>query len=874
MYALQALPADFPADPAIMPVFNLPELPPLPLDAQRKDIEKALLLPRFLLEAAPGTGKSTRVPLWALQHFPGRIMLLEPRRVAARMLAEHLARLMHTAVGGLVGLVMRKMTKVSQDTRLFVITEGVLTRMLCDDPSLEHVSCVLFDEFHERHLTSDTGLALALRSQELFRPDLCVGILSATMDAETLSTALKAPVIRAGRPGYPVRTEYCPPKAASLAEYIRILPAHMAQVIAGIMQKEEGSLLAFLPGEREILRTSEALAGLLPSDCDIFPLYGRLTGKEQALALAPCKNGRRKAVLATDIAESSLTIEGIRIVADSGLNRRLHYDPRRMSSRLVTRRIPLSSADQRRGRAGRTEPGICVRLWSRATEEAMLPHALPEILEADLSQLVLDLAIWGEKANDLPFVTQPAAGTLEAAESVLKNLGALDRNGSITKHGEAMAQLGLSPRTASILLDAEESDLFLAAIVCAYLDDRQGRPQGQDLAYLLGSFAAKASKKEKDDLLDQAGYLLARMGRCRKGLSLPDRNTLSLNCLSSIEGHALGRLLLPGFADKIAMRTAAARDGDFSAGLMRSGTGILIPQGSDRFVLALESTLADTGRSQAGSGAAASARAALFCPVAEDDVFSHLSDHISEHRLIRISDSGQASVLLQRSLDALVLSENTVPVKKDDREEITKELCAFVLKKGLNCLPFSENLTGWLARVTFVARQCGSPWPVLDRAALLAGWEQWLPEVLADCSDIGSIPPDTLSAVLHGLLPWQCQAKLNDLAPLIWTAPSGRSCSIHYEEETPYAEAKLQECFGLAKTPLLAGSIALALHLLSPSGRILAVTSDPGTFWREVYPSVRSEMRGRYPRHPWPEDPLAALPTALSNKALRSRGLL
>ncbi len=857
-----------------MPQFHLPELAPLPLDAKRTDIEKAFCLPRFLLEAKPGTGKSTRVPLWALEHFSGRILLLEPRRAAARMLAEHLASLLHTSVGGLVGLVMRRMTKISKDTRLFVITEGVLTRMLCDDPSLENADCVLFDEFHERHLTSDTGLALALRSQELFRPDLVLGILSATMDTASLSAFLKAPVISTGTTGFPVRTIYCPPRAGTLADCIRILPEHMAQVIARCMQQEKGSLLAFLPGEREILRTKEALAPLLPADCDILPLYGRLPGREQALALSPCKNGRRKAVLATDIAESSLTIEGIRIVCDSGLHKRIHYDPKRLSSRLVTRRIPLSSADQRRGRAGRTEPGLCVRLWSEASEAGMLPHALPEILEADLSPLVLDLALWGEEAKALPFVTKPPCGTLEAAANLLKNLGALDRDGRITKHGQDMAGLGLSPRTASILLGAEEKDLALAALVCAFLEEQQKWKNGQNLADLLISFAAGATKKEKEALTDQAAYLLMRLARHRKDCLVPDRNDLSCNCLSNVRSHDLGRLLLKGYADKLVLLTGVAKDDGLSAGIMRSGTGILMPQGQDRFVLALESTLADTGRAQAGSSSLASAKAALFCPVAEDDVLSVLSDHIEEQRRIRISDQGQASVFLQRTLDALVLSGKNVPAEKGDSEGIKEALCAFVLKKGLDCLPFTETLAGWLARVTFAARQCGSPWPLLDRASLLAGWESWLPELLDGCSDTGALSPDALSSVLHNLVPWQCQAKLNSLAPSCWTAPSGRSCPIHYEEETPFAEAKLQECFGLAKTPLLAGNIPLALHLLSPSGRILAVTSDPGTFWREVYPSVRSEMRGRYPRHPWPEDPLAALPTALSNKALRNKGLL
>lgn len=866
-----------------MSSFHLPTLPPLPIDSLKADCIRAFALPCFLVQASPGTGKSTRIPLWALAHFEKRILLLEPRRVAARMLAEHLASLLHSKVGGLVGLIMRRETKISSASRLIVVTEGVLTRMICDDPALEDVSCILFDEFHERHLASDTGLALSLRAQSLLRSDLVLGILSATLETEALAAKLQAPVISRDLKSFPVETFYLPPKdAPRTADAVRCMPRHMAQVTAGILKKEGGSLLAFLPGQGEIARTAEELAPLLPPDCDLFPLYGRLPKQKQLEALAPSPAGRRKVVLATDVAETSLTIEGVRIIVDSGLQKRMHYDPRRQSSRLVTGLIPLSSAEQRRGRAGRTEPGICLRLWSKAKEAEMLPHALPEICEAELSPLVLDLALWGEKAKDLPFVTQPPEGSLAASAKTLTSLGALDAQGSITSLGRQMAAMGLSPRTAAVLLAADDAHLPLAALICAFLEEPFSLGGSKDLACVLESLAKNADKRQLCALLSQAEYLLAR---CRKMRSQPDKaqaektqkdpQPLRASLLQNLDPALCGRLLLPGYADRLACCTGPAQDGVHAAGILRQGTGILLPKGTPRFVLALESILADTGRMQGNAvQKQASAALSLGCPVEEDDVLSCLSRHITEQRSVEMQESGQAAVCIRTTLDAFVLKEDRVQPAAEDADHVQSALCAYIVKKELSCLPFSQSLKSWLARVSFLAGTIGSPWPMLDKKHLLEAWEDWLPDLAAGCPAVSGITADSVSCALHNLLPWQCQGKLDELAPAFWTAPSGRKLPVHYEEAAPFAELKLQECFGLKETPLLAGSIPLALHLLSPSGAVLASSADLAYFWQHVYPSVRSEMRGRYPRHPWPEDPLKALPTALTNRALRTKGLL
>lgn len=856
-----------------LPDFStLPPLPPLPIDSLHNDIACALQKPAFLLQAPPGTGKSTRVPLWALEETNGRVLLLEPRRVAARMLASHLAGLCRTSLGELVGLAMRNETRVSAKTRLLVVTEGVLTRMLCADPALENVSCVLFDEFHERHLASDTGLALTLRCQEILRPDLKVGILSATLDIRALQTLLpEAPVLLAERPGYPVETRYQPVPGTTPGERIARMPAHMATVLANLAKVEQGSILAFLPGQGEIARVAEFLEGRLPHDVDLWPLYGRLPLKDQQAALAPSLPGRRKIVLATDVAETSLTIEGVRVVVDSGLQRRPEYDARRGAQRLVTRQIPLSSAEQRRGRAGRTEPGVCVRLWAQASEEGMASHARPEILEADLAGLALDLALWGEKPSDLPFVTQPPSGTFRAAQGLLQGLGALDTRGAITEKGRLMAGSGLSPRVAATLHACKDEDLPRAALLCALLEEDQGRHEG-DVAGLL----ERLSRGKGDPVFSLAGLMLARTRRCGKGHAAEERADFA-GALRTLLAHPLeaGRLLLPGWADRLAL--VKAREQGCTRALTRQGTGVVVQgtQLGSRFFLALETTLADTAR---GSGSAlgqqAFGRVSLFCPVDEECVFAHPGTDLARERLVRVQENGAAMVSETLRIDALVLEERRVEPKEEDRDALCDALCAFVLERELACLPWDRETESLLLRASFLARVKGEPWPDLSREKLKKRSQEWLPELCSSVTDLRTLKSGDLLASIRSLLPWQCLAELEKLAPVNWVSPCGKKHPICYDEAYPCVEVKLQECFGLTTSPCIAGDCIITLHLLSPSGVRLASTRDLPFFWKEVYPKVRSEMRGRYPRHPWPEEPLTALPTTLTQKALRARNLI
>lgn len=850
-----------------LPDFStLPPLPPLPIDSLRKDIACALQKPAFLLQAPPGTGKSTRVPLWALEETDGRVLLLEPRRVAARMLASHLAGLCRTTLGDLVGLAMRNETRVSAKTRLLVVTEGVLTRMLCADPALENVSCVLFDEFHERHLAADTGLALTLRCQEILRPDLRVGILSATLDIRALQALLpQAPVLLAERPGYPVETRYYPVQGTTQGERIARMPAHMAAVLADLVKTEQGSILAFLPGQGEIARVAESLEGRLPHDVDLWPLYGRLALKDQQAALAPSLPGRRKIVLATDVAETSLTIEGVRVVVDSGLQRRPEYDARRSAQRLVTRQIPLSSAEQRRGRAGRTEPGVCVRLWAQASEEGMASHARPEILEADLAGLALDLALWGEKPSDLPFVTQPPVGTFRAAQGLLQGLGALDTRGGITDEGRLMAGTGLAPRVAATLHVCKDEDMPAAALLCALLEEDQGRYEG-DVAGLL----ERLSRSRGSSVFSLAGLMLARARRaCGKGNAAEERPDFA-RALRALLAHPLeaGRLLLPGWADRLAL--VKAREQGLTRALTRQGTGVVVQgaQVGSRFFLALETSLSDTARGQAFG------RVSLFCPVDEESVFSHPATVLSRERVVRVQENGAAMVSETVRLDALVLEERRVDPREEDKDALCDALCAFVLERDLACLPWDRETESLLLRTSFLARVKGEPWPNLSREELKTRSQEWLPKLCSSVTDLRTLKSGDLLASIRGLLPWQCLAEIEKLAPVNWVSPCGKKHPIRYDEENPCVEVKLQECFGLTTSPCVAGDSVLTLHLLSPSGVRLASTRDLPFFWKDVYPKVRSEMRGRYPRHPWPEDPLTALPTTLTQKGLRARNLI
>ena len=841
-----------------------PPLPPLPIDALRGACRDALARNApLLLEAPPGTGKSTRVPLWALEALPGLVLLLEPRRIAARMLAGHLASLLGCGLGGTVGLAMRQETARSASTRLLVVTEGVFTRLIREDQSLEGVSCVLFDEFHERSLFSDTGLALALESRSILRPDLRIGVLSATLDADALRGAMPdAEALRAQSPGYPVEEIYRPdaaPGIYSLDARLARLPACMASAILDCLARERGSILAFLPGAGEIRRVQELLAGRTPAGTDVLPLAGTLGRREQDLALAPSPAGRRKVVLATDVAETSLTIEGVRIVVDSGLQRRPRYDPAAGRFRLAVQAIPLASARQRQGRAGRTEPGVCVKLWSRESEAGMRPFARPEILEADLAGLALDLALWGSRAEDLAFPTQPPGGALEEGQKLLKALGLTDGAGRPTALGRRAASLGLHPRTACTLLEgARLGQAGEAALLCALLEEPRPREAGQGPADLAAEAeaAARGSGAGSRRLRDLAASLVRRAPQAAARRPGEPR-------------APAGRLLLAGFADRLAMRigegphgAAGGAEGRQAVFLARSGQRILAPLASplarEEFILALEAGRRGSGGGylELGTGIAVGRR----------DVEELLGAQAAWRRAVEADGQGRIQACERRELGAIVLEERPLP--QVPPEEVREALQALVMREGIGILPVDEACRDFLARCAFARATAGEGWPDLSPEGLAASAGEWLPGLLEGRKRLGDVAPQDLLRAWQGLLAWPLPRELDRLAPPRWTAPSGASHAISYRDGTPVVDVKLQECFGLAASPLLPQGVPVVLHLNAPSGRPLAVTRDLAFFWKEAYPQVRAEMRGRYPRHPWPENPMEAMPTALTNRRL------
>lgn len=852
----------------------MPTLPPLPIDPYRPRISELLRKsPVFLLEAPPGTGKSTRVPLWALDALPGRVLLLEPRRAAARMLARHLANLTGGTVGGLVGIAMRQETRVSRSTRLLVVTEGVFTRMITDEQSLSGVSCVLFDEFHERSIASDTGLALALESQSILRPDLHLGILSATLDRESLKKILPdAPEVVSPAPGYPVRTVYAPdrtPGLFSLTDRLRHLPLHMAGVILNCLRETSSSVLAFLPGSAEIRRTAEALEGQIPEGCAVFPLLGNLSAREQDAALAPAPEGQRKIVLATDIAETSLTIQGVSTVVDSGLQRRPRWDAASGRTRLVTQTIPLSSARQRQGRAGRLCPGLCVRLWSRESEKGMAPFARPEILEADLTPLAMDLALWGAAPGDLSFVTPPPAAAMESARRTLSALGILDREGRITPFGRDAAALAIDPRPACALAAAKNgSDAALAALACACLEEDDTAKHTQtDITPVLDAVLGR-KRPGAARILDFARVLLNRRKR-----SVPTKNRGQEdpeNCAARLlrSAGACGRVLLPGFADRIAMRQDGCGAGSPAPGgerqsvyLLRGGSRVLVPAASplagSKFILALDT------RGQAGSGYQI---LNLGASLAENDLTAFAKSFLRRETSVTADRNGKVQVRERLLLDSIVLEDRMQP--DPDPEAIRAALLALVKKEGISLLSPDDRCREWQARVLLLRRLRGKEWPDLSDEGLAACLDDWLPPLLEGVRDLRKIPAGSILRAWQGLLPWNLAKQLESLAPVLWKAPSGREHPISYTGDGPRISVKLQECFGLTASPVLPCGAPVTLLLTSPSGAPLAATRDLAFFWKEAYPSVRAEMRGRYPKHPWTENPLEALPTAFTNRKL------
>ncbi len=805
----------------------------LPVDAALPDLRAALrAVGRAVLQAPPGAGKTTRVPLALLADVEGRIVMLEPRRLAARAAAERMAASLGEAVGQTVGYRIRGEARIARATRIEVVTEGILTRMIQADPALSGIGALIFDEFHERSLQADLGLALAWEVRGALRPDLALVVMSATLDAGPVAAMLDdAPVITAEGRAFPVETRWLDRPLPREAR----LEAAAADLIARAAAETEGGILAFLPGEGEIRRTAALLAGRLPADCAIRPLYGAMDIAAQHAAIAPAPAGR-KLVLATAIAETSLTIEDVRVVVDCGRARRARFDPGAGMTRLVTERVTRAEAEQRRGRAGRVAPGVCFRLWTKGEEGALAPFPPPEIEAADLAGLALELALWGSEAG-LAFLTPPPAAALAEARVLLAGLGALDDAGRITDHGRRLAVLPLHPRLAHMLAVAGPAAAPLAALIEGR-DPLAGAPA--DLTLRLQALA------------DPQGFAARHpWGLQREGLERLRAEARRLARLAPAAGAAPlspAAMAALAYPDRIGLR----RPGAAPRFLLSGGKGAALdptdPLADARLIVATDL-----------DGDPREARIRQAAALGEAELRAVHGTRI-RWREICVWDAraGRVEARRQETLGALVLDDRPWDAPPEARARAALE---GVRSLGLAACGMTEAAARFCARVEFLRAQ-GEDLPEMTEPALLARAEDWLLPHLAGCRTAADLSRLDLTEALRQALTWEQRARLDRLAPATFATPLGREVPIDYAVGVPAVELRLQELFGLAAHPVVGPQrLPLRLTLLSPARRPVAVTTDLPGFWAGAYAEVRKDMRGQYPRHPWPEDPAAAAPT-------------
>lgn len=779
---------------------------------------------RLVVAAPPGAGKTTRLPLALLDEpwFAGRrMLLLEPRRLAARMAAERMASSLGERVGERVGLVTRVDRKVSDSTRIEVITDGLFSRRIGADPALSGVGLVLFDEFHERSLAVDLGLALALDAQGALRPDLRLVVMSATLDTARVASVLDAPVVESEGRAFPVETVYLGRSDGPVDEQV-------ARAVRRALRERDGSVLAFLPGRGEILRAAERLADL-PADVIVAPLYGALSPAEQDAAVRPAPAGARKVVLATDIAESALTIEGVNVVVDAGLARVAEHDADTGSVRLVTRRAARANVDQRRGRAGRTGPGVCYRLWDEEATRGLPAAPTPEILSGDLSGLVLALADWGERdPARLVWVDPPPPGRIAAARAELAELGALDSDGALSERGRAMARLPLEPRLAAMIASAKtQADRALAAEIAALASERGLGGAGADIVARLERFRRDASARAKT--------LRAQAARWSGGAEpAPAREA--------------GRVIAAALPSRIAKR----RQGAAGEYLMASGRAARLDR-DDALANSAWLAVADL------AGAASGARILAAAPLAEEEALALGGVETVEVATFDPSDRTLRARRVRR-LGAIVLSETPLP--RPSGEAAARALLDAVAAHGLDLLSAASAIREMQARLALARAHFGEDWPALDDAILIARAGEWLAPHLGDPPSLDRPDADRLRTGLAALLDWPRARDLDDIAPLSMTTPAGRALKIDYlAEGGPRIEARVQEFYGLAAHPAIARERApLTLSLLSPARRQIAVTSDLPSFWKGGYRDMAKDMRSQYPKHDWPDDPATARP--------------
>lgn len=841
---------------------------PLPIDEVLPDLVRTLAMhTRVVLHAPPGAGKTTRVPLALLESLPGRIVMLEPRRLAARTAASWMARMLAEDVGETVGYRVRLDSRVGPRTRIEIVTEGVLTRMLQDDPSLDGIALVIFDEFHERSIHADTALALALQAQLLLRPDLRLLIMSATLDVAAVADLLDAapsgnagpgapsgttgpagaadsattPVIRSEGRAHPVDTIYLSRRVEGHIE------AAVASTVLRAHDHHEGDILVFLPGVAEIRRTAEHLSRAdLPSSTGVIPLYGDLPQAEQDRAIAPSPAGRRKIVLATSIAETSLTIEGVRVVVDSGLMRVPRFSPRTGMTRLATVPVSRAAADQRRGRAGRTSAGVCYRMWTEGDHTALLTQRPPEILEADLAPLALNLAVWGvTEPGDLQWIDAPPAAAYAQARELLRSLDALDADGRLTSHGTAMAKLSAHPRIAHMLLRARALDCTATACdLAALLSERD----------VLRAHDAAADPDVRLRLPLLRGDARAPLGHRVDHASLHRaraearhwRQRLHVHRAAVSDDDQVPVLLSFAYPERVAMQRGGR--GRF---VLRSGGGASVDAqhtiAGEEMIVAAE--LGGHGRD---------ARVFLAAPIDRADVESHFARHIHTATEVEFDFvSGKVRAHEVRRLGSIVLAERVMHDPPADT--VTDALLDAVRRHGPGILHWTEHARALRARLAFL-HHYDPAWQDVSDDALIASLDEWLRPWVRQDARGDALRRVVMTEALLGIVGWQRRADVDRLAPAHIEVPSGSRIAIDYSDPAaPVLAVRLQEMFGAADTPRIAGGrVPLTLHLLSPARRAVQVTRDLASFWSDAYFAVRKDLRGRYPKHYWPENPLEA----------------
>ena len=809
----------------------------------------------LVLQAPPGAGKTTLVPLALLEAAwlgPGRVIMLEPRRIATRAAAEWVAQLIGERVGATVGYRMRGESRVGRDTRIEIVTEGILARRLQRDPTLDGVGVVIFDEFHERSLDADLGLALTLRTQELLRDDLRIVVMSATLDGESVAGLLgNAPIVSSAGRAYPIETKYVEPRAGARLETM------VAATIGDALSSTDGDILVFLPGAAEIRRTATALDARDLHGAIVMPLYGAMAHDAQDRALRPDRSGRRKIVLATSIAETSLTIEGVRVVIDSGWSRQPRFSPRTGMTRLETMRVSRASADQRRGRAGRLGPGVCYRLWPEHENSHLLANTPPEIMSADLAPLALELAAAGvTNPLELKWLDPPAPSAFAQATELLRELSAVDSRGAPTPHGREMATLPVHPRLAHMLVRSRTLDATpLACEVAALLSERdliRGTlgPIDADLRLRIDAlrrddaFAPPAGAYVDHDAVRRARNDADRLAR-QLGVSLRPSSSLD----------SLGVLIALAYPDRVAQR----RTGSRSRFVLRNGRGGEL-HGAQ--ALAEEPYLAtaelDDQRPES--------RIFLAAPITLGDIRETFADQITVEDVVEFDEATSAVISRRRErLGAIVLRD--VEASPADAEVVRRLLVDVIRRRGTSSLPWSDAARRLRERMAFMALH-DPTWPDVSNAALDTRLDEWLGPLLDGVRRLSDLEGADLSDALASMLDWKQRRVLDEFAPTHIEVPSGSRIPVDYSEPAaPVLAVRIQEVFGMTASPRLAGgTVPVTLHLLSPAHRPVQVTRDLAGFWRTSYFDVRKDLRGRYPKHDWPEDPMAAVPTKRAKK--------